>query len=404
MRYAARLLIAFLLWAPAALAQDRGAQDASLARRLDAVLERAIAEQRVVGAVVLVARDGAVVYHRAIGSADREAGTPVREDTIFRLASMSKPIVSAAALALVDQGRLGLDDPVTRWIPDFRPRLADGSEPAITVRQLMTHTAGLNYGFLEPPDGPYHRAGVSDGIDRSVASIGENLRRIAAAPLLFPPGTQWHYSLATDVLGEVVARAGGAPLPEVVRRTVTGPLGMADTGFAPVDPARLAVPYADASPQPLRMPDPHSQSFGPSAIVYSPGRALDSTMYPSAGAGMVGTAADYLRLLEALRTGGAPILAAATAQAMTRNAIGDIAGPSGSTATGFGLGVAVLRSTGPNGPPFAVGTWNWGGVYGSNFWVDPDARISAVVLTNTAITGMIGAFPAQIVAAVYTRE
>jgi CubicO group peptidase (beta-lactamase class C family) len=393
------LLIALLLWAPAALAQDAG-----LARRLDAVLERAIAEQRVVGAVVLVARDGTVVYRRAIGSADREAGTPVREDTIFRLASMSKPIVSAAALALVDQGRLGLDVPVTRWIPDFRPRLADGSEPVITVRHLLTHTAGLNYSFLEPPDGPYHRAGVSDGIDRSVPSIAENLRRIASAPLLFPPGTQWHYSLATDVLGEVVARAGEAPLPEVVRQLVTGPLGMADTGFTPVDRARLAVPYADASPQPLRMPDPHNQPFGPSAIAYSPGRVLDSTIYPSAGAGMVGTAADYLRFLEALRGGGAPILRPMTAQAMTTNAIGDIPGPSGSTASGFGLGVGVLRSAGPNGPSFAVGTWNWGGVYGSNFWVDPEARISAVVLTNTAIAGMIGAFPGEVIVAVYARE
>jgi CubicO group peptidase (beta-lactamase class C family) len=398
-RHLKLFLVAFLLWAPSALAQDT-----RLARRLDAVLEGAVADQRVVGAMVLVARDGAVVYHRAIGQADREAGAPVREDTIFRLASMSKPIVSAAALALVDQGRLGLDDPVTRWISGFQPQLADGSAPVITVRHLLTHTAGLNYGFLEPPDGPYHRAGVSDGIDRSVPEITENLRRIASAPLLFAPGTQWHYSLATDVLGEVVARAGGAPLPEVVRRTVTGPLAMASTGFMPVDPARLAIPYADATPQPLRMPDPHSQTFGPSAIVYSPGRALDPTTYPSAGAGMVGTAADYLRFLEALRVGGAPILQPATARTMTSNVIGEIAGPSGSTASGFGLGVGVLRAAGPNGPPYAVGTWNWGGVYGSNFWVDPEARITAVVLTNTAIAGMAGAFPAQIVRAVYARE
>src|SRR5262249_50060775 len=152
--------------------------------------------------------------------------------------------------------------------------------------------------------------------------ITENLRRIASTPLLFAPGTQWHYSLATDVLGEVVARAGGAPLPDVVRRTVTGPLGMSSTGFTPPDPARLAIPYADASPQPLRMPDPHNQPWAGSAIAYSPGRALDPAVYPSGGAGMVGTAGDYLRFLEALRTGGAPVLRPATAQAMTSNAIG----------------------------------------------------------------------------------
>src|SRR5690242_9833095 len=141
------------------------AEERAVSARLDAVIEQALADKRVVGTVVLVARDGKVIYHRAAGEADREAHTPLREDAVFRLASMSKPLVSAAALALVDQGKLGLEDPVTRWLPDFRPRLADGREAVITVRQLLTHTAGLSYGFFEPEDGPYHRAGVSDGLD-----------------------------------------------------------------------------------------------------------------------------------------------------------------------------------------------------------------------------------------------
>lgn len=398
MRHLKLLVLALLLWAPSAIAQD-----AALARRLDAVVDRAIAEQRIVGAMVLVARDGDVVYRRAAGQADREAGTPVREDTIFRLASMSKPIVSAAALALVEQGRLGLDDPVTRWIPDFRPRLADGSTPTITVRQLLDQTSGLTYVFLEAPGGPYHRAGVSDGIDRSVPTIAENLRRIASAPLLFAPGTQWHYSLATDVLGEVVARAAGATLQDTVRRLVTGPLAMADTAFMPTESARLAVPYADATPRPLRMPDPFSLPFGASAIAYSPGRVLDPAMYPSGGAGMVGTTSDYLRFLEALRTGGAPILRPETARAMTSDAIGALAGPFG-PASGFGFGVAITRAAVPGGLPFGTGTWSWGGIYGSFFWVDPGARLSGVALTNTAVAGMTGAFPDQLIRAVYARE
>ncbi len=132
--------------------------DAPLADRLNLVIDRALARNRIVGTTILVARDGDIVFARAAGFADRENGQPVHADTIFRLASMTKPIVSAATLALVEQGKIHLDDPVTRWLPDFRPALPNGRRPTITVRHLLTHTAGLNYGFKESPDGPYHRA------------------------------------------------------------------------------------------------------------------------------------------------------------------------------------------------------------------------------------------------------
>ena len=128
------------------------------------VVERAVMENRLVGAVVLIARDGEIVYRRAAGLADREARTPMREDAVFRLSSLTKPIVSAAAMALIERGQLALDAPATRWLPEFRPKTPDGVEAVITIRQLLTHTAGLNYGFFEQPDGPYHRAGVSDGL------------------------------------------------------------------------------------------------------------------------------------------------------------------------------------------------------------------------------------------------
>jgi CubicO group peptidase (beta-lactamase class C family) len=132
--------------------------DAPLADRLNLVIDSALARNRIVGTTILVARDGDIVFARAAGFADRENGQPVHADTIFRLASMTKPIVSAATLALVEQGKIHLDDPVTRWLLDFRPALPNGHRPTITVRHLLTHTAGLNYGFKESPDGPYHRA------------------------------------------------------------------------------------------------------------------------------------------------------------------------------------------------------------------------------------------------------
>jgi CubicO group peptidase (beta-lactamase class C family) len=133
------------------------------AKALDAAIDDAVRGGHIIGATVIAAKDGAVVYQRAAGYADREVGRPMAEDEICRLASMTKAIVCVAALSLIDRGRLHLEDPVTRWLPYFRPKLADGREPVITMRHLVTHTAGLTYGFLEPRDGPYHRLGVSDG-------------------------------------------------------------------------------------------------------------------------------------------------------------------------------------------------------------------------------------------------
>ncbi|MEE7548552.1 beta-lactamase family protein, partial [Xanthomonas sp. Kuri4-1] len=214
-------------------------------------MEAALADRRLVGAVVLVQRDGKRVYHRAAGLADREAGTPMREDTLFRLASVSKPVVTTAAMALVARGKLDLEAPVTRWLPQFRPALADGSRPPITLRQLLCHTSGLGYRFDETGAvRPYREAGVSDGLDRPGFDLDENLRRLASAPLGFRPGTQWRYSLGIDVAGAVVQRAADAPLDQAVQRLVGAPLGWRDTGFHATDPRRLAVPYVNDTPAP----------------------------------------------------------------------------------------------------------------------------------------------------------
>jgi len=363
------------------------------AAALDRVIDAAIAQRQIVGVVVIVARQGQIAYHRAAGHADRAAGRLMRAGETFRLASMTKAIVSAAALALADRGALSLQDPVTRWLPEFRPRLPDGREPVIRLQHLITHTSGLSYRLVEPPDGPYHRLGVSDGLERSGLTLHENLRRIARAPLRFEPGTQWHYSVGVDVLGGVLERVTGSSLPALIRAIVTGPLGMTHTHFTAPAGTPIATAYADATPEPLAMSDPFHLPFLDGVIVYSPSRAFAEDEFPSGGTGMVGTAEDYLRFLEALRTGGAGVLRPETAAAMTRNATGAL-GPN--PGYGFGLGVQVLSDPATAQVRVPAGTWGWGGVYGTHYWVDPAAALSLVTLTNTAVAGMIGPFPSAL--------
>lgn len=362
-----------------------------LARRVDAVIDAALADKRLVGAVVLVSHDGGATYRRAAGFADREAALPMREDALFRLASVSKLFVSVAALVLVSQRRLVLDAAIDEWLPDFRPRLPDGDPSRITLRQLLSHTAGLSYGFLEPKSGPYHRAGISDGMDRVAFSLAENLRRLASVPLLFTPGTAWNYSLATDVLGAVVAAAFGGTLPDAIRKLVTEPLGLADSGFTLGDPSRLAAAYANDSPVPRRMREPDLIDMLPemAGIVMDPARAFDPAAFPSGGAGMIGTASDTLCLLEALRTGGAPLLPAALVAEMGRVQTNNLEIPDW-PGWGFGLGFSVLKDPLVAATQESAGTWRWGGAYGHSWFVDPVRKLSVVAFTNTALEGMSG--------------
>lgn len=374
----------------------------ALKGNLDQAIDRALAGQRIVGTVVLVSQNGEPIYERAAGLADREDGIPMRDDNVFRFSSLTKPIVSATALALVERGKLNLNDAVTKWIPEFQPALPDGTRPEITIRQLLTHTAGLGYGFFEPEDGPYHQAGVSDGLDQPGLSMQENLRRIVSAPLAYQPGTAWAYSVAHDVLGEVVARAAGSTLPEAVSRFVTAPLSMTDTGFFAADPSRLATPYADGSPSPVRMGDLQlvKMIYGPGSIRFAPARVFDRNSFASGGCGMVGTAGDFRKFLEALRTGGGSILSAESVNSMTKDQTGG-QGPAPGTAFGFGL--SVINEPAAVGSPQSAGTFAWGGVYGHSWFVDRAKGLTTVVLTNTAIEGMT-AFPAQLRDAIYASQ
>ncbi|KVN10940.1 MULTISPECIES: serine hydrolase domain-containing protein [unclassified Burkholderia] len=390
----------------------------ALGERVDAAIDAALAERRVVGAVVLVARRGELAYRRAAGLADREAGAPMREDTLFRFASVSKPIVSAAAMRAVAAGKLDLDASITRWLPEFAPRLPDGRPARITARHLLSHTAGLGYRFLEADGrGPYARAGVSDGMDRAGISLAENLRRIASVPLQYAPGTSWAYSLAIDVLGALLEAVCDKPLEDAVAELVTTPLGMVDTRFYAHDAARLAAAYVDAagvaeadvatsgvatSGEPRRMAAleiaaPFPDTVG---IRFEPARALDPHAFASGGAGMAGTAPDVLALIEALRTGGDGWLPAARIDEMARIQPGAADLPT-APGYGFGLGFSVLRDPAAARSPESVGTWRWGGAYGHAWFVDRAAGLSVVALTNTAYEGMSGRFVADVRDAVY---
>lgn len=385
-----------------AAASSAGAQP-DWDRSLDAVVDGALSSRRLVGCVVLVMHDGQPVYRRAAGLADREAGQPMRSDTLFRLASVSKPIVSAAAMALVADGRLALDAPIHRWLPAFRPALADGQVPDISLRQLLSHTSGLGYRFLEPDThGPYAQAGISDGLDNPSISLAENLHRLARTPLLFAPGTQWRYSLGIDVAGALIEAATGQSLATVVHERIGGPLGWRDTSFSATVPERLAAIYVNDVPVPRRMQGVETVAPFPDTIgiAFDPARALDPRAFASGGAGMVGTADELLHLLETLREGGRGLLPESLVNEMARNQTGRL-GPPDTPGTGFGLGFSVLHDPAAAGSPESTGTWRWGGAYGHAWFVDRARAISVVALTNTLYEGMSGAFVGELRDAVY---
>ena len=311
---------------------------------LDGVIEAALGS-RIVGCVVLVRRGGREVYARAAGLADREAGRAMALDAVFRLASVTKPIVAACVLRMVDLGLLRLDDPVTRVLPDFRPHSPDGSEGAILIRHLLSHTSGLTYGG----GGDYPR-----GVSGPLIPLDEVMRQVAAEHLVFAPGAGWEYGMSIDVLGAVLAAVNGSDVAGAVARYVTGPLGMVDTLFGVSDAARLAVPYADGRP-PRRMGEPE-EIVGADAVVseFSPGRIFETGAPQSGGAGMAGTAADVMRLLEALR---GDFLSAPLRDAAFANQIGELPRDGGKR---FGFLGAITVAEGEAMP---VGAVDWGGAF-----------------------------------------
>jgi len=373
---------------------------------VDRAIDAALAENRLVGGVVMVNRGGERVYERAAGLADRERGVPFQTDTIVRYASVTKPFVSVAALRLIDRGEIGLDDPVTTWLPAFRPKLPDGTEPTILIRHLLTHTSGLGYRYAQPAGGPYDQADISDGLDLPGRSLDDNLARIAAQSLLAAPGTAFIYSVSTDVLGAILQIVTGQTLPDVVRTLVTEPLGIRDTGFEVTDVDRLATPYVNDTPVPHPLAENEmvsSPDWGDAAGVrFSPSRIFDPTSFPSGGAGMAGTAEGTMTLLEAIRRdaqdGEARLLARDTARALFTGQIGGLEVQPGVT---FSFTGAVVADPTQAGTPQSVGTLSWGGVYGHSWFIDPERELVVLILTNTIYEGMSGQLPVDVRDALY---
>ncbi|WP_338723483.1 serine hydrolase domain-containing protein [Devosia sp. XK-2] len=358
------------------------------------VLDEAVASGKLVGAVVMAAKDGEVIYRRAAGLSDREAGTPMTEDTIFRAASLTKPLVASTLLAMEDAGLVQTDDPVTRYLPYFRPKLADGSEPVITLKHLLTHTAGLLYDYTAKDPR------VTGGLVNADIHLDELLPLLAAQELSYAPGTSWFYSMAIDVIGGIVAKVHGGRLREAVAHYVTGPLAMKDTDFVVRDRRRLAVPYGDGEDMPVRMGEPHSvkNPWG-GVTTFSPERIFNEKAFECGGGGMATTAPDFMRFLNAILGGGGPILKPETAKKAMRDQMGYEREP-GQAFSFLGSYTVDPQRADLYWP---AGTNNWGGIYGHIWSMDPVNRICMVSLSNTAFYGGELAFPRALRKAVYAE-
>ncbi len=339
-----------------------------------------VESQRIPGAVLLIARQGKIASLMPIGFQERRTKTAMQANSIFRIASMSKPITSVAIMMLAEEGKLDIGAPVAQYLPEFK-EVTVGVEKAApkrppTVQDLLRHTSGLTYGFFgsSAVDEMYRKSNFM-----GAKSLAEMVATIAHLPLLHQPGEVWEYSVSTDVLGRIVEVVSGMDLSAFVAEHITRPLKMNDTGF-----------YLDAS-QAARMARPDSASTVPGG---------DPTVKPailSGGGGMISTAPDYARFCQMLLNGGelegVRILAPKTIALMTSDqlppgterhtpvaTILDAFGPTPEMGTSFGLGFAVRTDAGRNPMPGSVGDFSWGGIYGTLFWVDPHEKLVAVLM------------------------
>ena len=361
-------------------------------QRMDALLDGYVNDGRIGGIVALVLRDGKPVYQRAVGWRDKEAGQKMTMDTIFRIASQSKALTSVAILALMEEGKLTVNDSAGKWIPTFARTsvltrveqsaswTTTAAKRPITIKDLLTHTAGINYGqqpefnSLYEPKGLGLAAGIGWYFADKDEPICTTMERLGTLPFEAQPGERYVYGYNTDVLGCIVEKASGASLDQYIRSHITGPLGMSDTMFyLPADKrGRLAVVYGSGPDGKIvRAPE---GAHGQGHYVDGPRTSF------SGGAGLVSTARDYATFLEALRNGGAlgkvRILAPHTVKLMTTNQIGDLKSPRG---LGFGYGFETHDKYGVSGMS-SVGSWGWGGAYGTWYRVDPEERLTIVLM------------------------
>jgi CubicO group peptidase (beta-lactamase class C family) len=354
------------------------------------------------GAVVLIARRGKVAYLEAFGQRDIDANAPMQPDTIFRIASQTKAIVSVGVMMLQEDGRLLISDPVAKYLPEFAKTtvaVPAGSAastnsgaydvvPAkrpITLRDLLTHTAGIGYGQGIASD-KWKAAGIQGWYfaDRN-EPVGETVARMASLPFDAQPGERWVYGYNTDILGAVIERVSGEPLDVYLQRRILTPLGMRDTCFyLPRNKKdRLAVVYSARNDSIERAPDPGAM-VGQGAYVDGPRRSF------SGGAGLLSTAPDYARFLQMLLNGGeldgVRILSRPSVHLMIVDHLNGIEYEPGE---GFGLGFSVVKDLGARGIPGSVGEYGWGGALHSKYWVDPVEQLIVVYMTQLIPAGDI---------------
>lgn len=384
------LLLATTLAAQAPLAPHTGAFDTGRAGVIDRGLQRYVDSGRVPGIVALVMQDGKVVYEKAFGWSDKEADRRMTTDTIFRIASQTKALTSAAALQLVEEGLLTLGTRVGAFIPSFaRTTVAVANErgsvsqvPAlrpITIRDLLTHTAGISYGTDRSVAALYEAKGLGPAAGFGWYTADKNepvcdtMERLGTLPMVAQPGEAWVYGYNTDVLGCIVEKASGSPLDAFIRDRITTPLGMKDTQFfLPASAtARLASVYASADGNYARAPN---GARGQGDYVEGPRRNF------AGGAGLLSTARDYARFLEAIRRGGSidgvRILSPLSVKLMSTNQVGTL---HSTTGLGFGLGFETVDRFGANGMS-GEGAFGWGGAYGSVYRVDPESQLVMVLM------------------------
>lgn len=406
---------------PVALALSPEARNA----KLDETLKGLVDGKSTPGIMALILQNGRPVYKNSVGVREVGSTAPIGENDMFRLASMTKAVTSVAAMILVEEGKIGLDDPVSKFLPEFanlKVRGPDGGEvPASrppTIRELLTHTSGLSYNFINNPRlaAAYREAGVTDGLAQPEITTADAMKRLASAPLGYQPGAGWEYSLATDVLGAVIEKVTGGSLQAFVVERIAKPLRIESFVFNAPEAVRLRFVQATRPEQvtgalgtgyvvlsgPEEVPFPATKGIA----VLDSTRAFSPTAYNSGGGGMSGTMGDYARFLQMLlnegELDGARVLKAETVRQMTQNATGDkptLRGPG----WGFSLGFGVVVDPAAAKTRLPAGSYGWGGIYGTQFWVDPSNKVIGLVMTQTAIIGS-GAISNPVREAFYTAD
>jgi CubicO group peptidase (beta-lactamase class C family) len=366
--------------------------------RIASSVQRNIDDKRIAGAVTLVVRHGKVAWFKAQGMSDREAAKAMPTDAMFRICSMTKPITSVAVMMLYEEGKFLLDDPVSKYLPEFKnPKVlvkpASGATytiPAtkdITIRDLLRHTSGITYQWNDDLGSTYEKADVASGLLQFDGTIADNVKHLAALPLLFNPGDRFEYSLGVDVLGRLVEVVSGKPLDEFFRTRIFEPLGMKDTYFFPPDNKlnRLATAYTYYSDKGLnRFPDTPIRE---GSFVYSAGYASrgPKKLY-SGGAGLVSTAMDYARFCQMMlddgKVGNTRLLSRKSVELMTHDQLGKIAAD-----MGFGLGFGVDGVKAPLSELGSVGSYNWGGFFYTGFSIDPKEQMIVIFMAQLHPTG-----------------